>query len=227
MTAIHTRPRMVIYLDDDVKDWWERSAAMLGVKPSTYVSMLLAGIANTNSSPLQLLDAVQQCLVRHNGVMPSTSVTHRVVSEPPQNSVDVNQLSHPEHIHSSTLPLKKREKKKTSSDEPEGFPAFWEAVPRKVGKGQARKAYATALNKVTAERLEREAMKWATAVNGTDPKFVPHPATWLNGERWEDEPDAVASPFGGGGYDAAAQDRRLERTRLENEARRRGEEIWP
>ena len=22
----------------------------------------------------------------------------------------------------------------------------------------------------------------------SDPRFVPHPATWLNGHRWEDEP---------------------------------------
>ena len=28
---------------------------------------------------------------------------------------------------------------------------------------------------------------------GKDPKFICHPSTWLNQERWEDEPDAVVS----------------------------------
>jgi hypothetical protein len=31
--------------------------------------------------------------------------------------------------------------------------------------------------------------RYAKSVEGSDPKFVAHPATWLNGERWDDEPD--------------------------------------
>ena len=27
-----------------------------------------------------------------------------------------------------------------------------------------------------------------------DAQFIPHPATWLNQERWDDEPDQVAIP---------------------------------
>jgi len=64
------------------------------------------------------------------------------------------------------------------------FDEFWAAYPRKVGKGQARKAYATALKTTDAAIL-------LTAVQRIpkpeDMEFFPHPSTWLNGERWLDE----------------------------------------
>jgi hypothetical protein len=30
--------------------------------------------------------------------------------------------------------------------------------------------------------------RYAAEVRDTEPKFILHPATWLNGKRWEDEP---------------------------------------
>lgn len=70
------------------------------------------------------------------------------------------------------------------------FERWWTAYPRKVGKKDALKAYRRARREVDATRLvagaEREAAKLRA---GTEPKFIPHPATWLNGGRWEDEPD--------------------------------------
>lgn len=64
------------------------------------------------------------------------------------------------------------------------FDEFWSAYPRKVGKGQARKAYATALKKTDHDTL-------LAAIRATpppeDPKYFPHASTWLNGERWLDE----------------------------------------
>lgn len=61
------------------------------------------------------------------------------------------------------------------------FDLWWESYPRKVAKGSARKAYQTALKKVSADSL----LKLTKAFNfGTDERFIPHPATWLNAERW-------------------------------------------
>lgn len=69
------------------------------------------------------------------------------------------------------------------------FARFWQAYPRKVGKADARKAFDKACHKLAPEEitgaLERAKAAW------TDPQFIPHPATWLNGERWEDEPEAL------------------------------------
>lgn len=72
------------------------------------------------------------------------------------------------------------------------FDAFWTAYPRKVGKGAARRAWAGAMRKVRGD-----AAAIIAAVRDypfpPDAQFVPHPATWLNGERWaDDRPDAAA-----------------------------------
>lgn len=72
------------------------------------------------------------------------------------------------------------------------FPDFWAAYPRKVGRGAAEKAFAAAIAKGAtvadiAAGLNRQV--WPD-----DPRFVPHPATWLNQGRWQDDPDAAAPP---------------------------------
>jgi hypothetical protein len=71
----------------------------------------------------------------------------------------------------------------------EGFEEFWKLYPRKVAKGDARKAW----NQVAAIRppLER-LLKAVVVARATEDwrrdggKFVPYPATWLRAERWED-----------------------------------------
>lgn len=77
----------------------------------------------------------------------------------------------------------------SGDDATEGFEAWWKLYPRKVGKGQARKAYTSALKKADADTLADSAEAYGQKVIGTDPRFIAHPATWLNGERWLDEPE--------------------------------------
>lgn len=70
------------------------------------------------------------------------------------------------------------------------FETFWAAYPRKTAKGEARKAWAkldpvgglldTIMAAVEAQKNSRQ---WL-ADGG---RFIPHPATWLNQARWEDE----------------------------------------
>lgn len=69
------------------------------------------------------------------------------------------------------------------------FETWWSIYPRKVGKGQARKAYTSALKKASTDELSAAATAYAEKVATTEPRFIAHPATWLNGERWTDEPD--------------------------------------
>ena len=68
--------------------------------------------------------------------------------------------------------------------EADGFDDFWAAYPRKVGKGQARKAWNVAVTKTSASAIVQacEGYRWS----GSE-KYTPHPATWLTGERWADE----------------------------------------
>lgn len=74
-----------------------------------------------------------------------------------------------------------------SSDAQSEFDAFWAECPRKVGKGKARQAFAKARKGADATTIIAGMKRHARMVAHTEQQFIPHPATWLNGERWEDE----------------------------------------
>lgn len=79
---------------------------------------------------------------------------------------------------------------------PPGFDVFWEAYPRKVAKNDAAKAFAKV--KPDAELLARmlaaiEVQRAGESWRKDGGKFIPHPATWLNGARWQDEAPAAAA----------------------------------
>jgi len=63
------------------------------------------------------------------------------------------------------------------------FDAFYLAYPRKVSKANARKAWEKNKCNLTEilPALEQHKKGWK------DPLYIPHPATWLNQRRWEDE----------------------------------------
>ena len=76
------------------------------------------------------------------------------------------------------------------------FPKFWKLYPRKVGKDKAEKAWGKL--KVTQELFDLMATALAKQVLTPDwlkdkGQYIPHPSTWLNGKRWEDEIPDVAS----------------------------------
>lgn len=70
------------------------------------------------------------------------------------------------------------------------FEAFWSAWPRKVAKAEARKAWAQTsrvrpdLQTILTAILAASATEQWMRGNG---QFIPHAASWLRGERWEDE----------------------------------------
>lgn len=76
------------------------------------------------------------------------------------------------------------------------FDKFWRIYPKKVAKKSAQKKFDSIFKKlppdkfdlllqiiITALELQKKSDKW-TRDNG---RFIPHAATWLNGERWKDE----------------------------------------
>lgn len=72
------------------------------------------------------------------------------------------------------------------------FDQFWAAYPKKVGKQLAIKAYAKALKLTTPQKI----LEGVQGLIGQklEPKFIPHPTSWLNAGRWEDELDPAAKP---------------------------------
>lgn len=92
-----------------------------------------------------------------------------------------------------------KERKPAMSGQPDGseqtFDQFWQPYPNKVAKAAALKAWKKI--KPDASLLARILSALATAKESDSWKkdggrFVPHPATWLNGKRWEDESPAQA-----------------------------------
>lgn len=69
------------------------------------------------------------------------------------------------------------------------FDAFYDAYPRKVGKSAARRAWGVATKTVPPEVIVSAATRFANDPNlPLDKNFIPHPSTWLNQGRWDDEP---------------------------------------
>lgn len=106
-----------------------------------------------------------------------------VVNEPPPNQepLTINQEPIDQKTCSATACV--------SADE-NLFPKFWGLYPRKVGKADAQKAWKKL--KVTDELYGLITSGLARQVVSTDwtkdkGQYIPHPSTWLNGRRWEDE----------------------------------------
>lgn len=102
---------------------------------------------------------------------------------------------------SPTLPLGRegmgRESKKTPSSPATPsteFDTFWAQYPRKVGKQAAVKAYTKALKATTPEQILKGIKLLRLETAGKQIEFTPHPATWLNDGRWDDEPSSAAKP---------------------------------
>lgn len=70
------------------------------------------------------------------------------------------------------------------------FDGFWKAYPRKVNKPSAERAWKKlkANPELLASMLSAlERQKRGAAWTKDGGQFIPHPATWLNGRRWEDK----------------------------------------
>ena len=83
--------------------------------------------------------------------------------------------------------IKKRIELNTIDRSTADFDAFWAVYPRRAGKGNARTAWTKALRKTDAQTLIRAAQSLRDDPNRED-QYTPLATTWLNGERWEDDP---------------------------------------
>ena len=74
------------------------------------------------------------------------------------------------------------------------FDEFWAEYPKKVGKDAARKAFDKRkpsrdllVRMLASIRAQAQTLAWQKDGG----QFIPHPATWLNEGRWQDEETAV------------------------------------
>ena len=72
----------------------------------------------------------------------------------------------------------------------ERFEEFWALYPKKVGKGKAKESW---LKKKPSETLHQKILAAVESAKNSrewlseNGKYIPHPTTWLNQERWDDE----------------------------------------
>lgn len=114
-----------------------------------------------------------------------------------QDTEKVYNKTHSIEGSSTSLEIKEKRKyikEKSPAEEGPVFDEFYEPYPRHVQRKNAEKAW----KKLTADEkrlaiadiaIRREA--WLTR----DKEFIPHPASYLNGCYWEDEPEAVQSDY--------------------------------
>jgi hypothetical protein len=70
------------------------------------------------------------------------------------------------------------------------FNEFWSIYPRKVSKRVAEKAWLKLSNQEQLDALQalpNHIEYWK--LRNTETEYIPHPATWINQGRWEDELD--------------------------------------
>lgn len=66
--------------------------------------------------------------------------------------------------------------------------SIYNVYPRRVGKPAAIKAIVKAIAEFGFEHVYRATKSYSKARNGADMKFTPHPATWFNQQRFNDDP---------------------------------------
>ena len=80
-----------------------------------------------------------------------------------------------------------------TKDQLDQFDQFWRAYPRRVGKGAARTKFERALKLTTFETIMAGLHRQLAFYTTREQQFIPHPATWLHQERWDDEPQIATN----------------------------------
>jgi hypothetical protein len=79
---------------------------------------------------------------------------------------------------------------------PHDFDLFWKSYPKKIGKVAALKSWKKnnhpSVEKIiTAIEIQKSSEQWKKDGG----QFIPHPATWLNQGRWDDETAQTEDPI--------------------------------
>jgi len=105
------------------------------------------------------------------------------VKEPLSNG-EVTKQERPDSLIPDSLNLIPDSRKPRTSAL-DSFSAFWESYPNKTGKKKAKELWKR--NKpILVDVLK--AIAWQKKTDKWKKGFIPNPTTWLNEERWEDEP---------------------------------------
>lgn len=75
------------------------------------------------------------------------------------------------------------------------FESFWKKYPRKTAKAVAKRSWVKLNPDADTMIAIFAALEWqCNSKQWADDGIIPHPATWLNQRRWEDEPPTAIVP---------------------------------
>ena len=95
----------------------------------------------------------------------------------------------------------KAKKSKKRNDYPDDFEEFWRTYPRHEDKKKAFTVWQKALKGgATADEIIAGAARYAKYRAGEPEQYTKHPATWLNGDCWENEYSTAGIGYGSGQY---------------------------
>jgi len=119
--------------------------------------------------------------------------TGPAAGQPPVQQPD-QPVQQPDPKHQEASVKHQRHVRRMNGD-PQHFAEFYEAYPRKVGREEARKAFAKLA--VDSDTLQQMLIAVHAQASRDDwrkdgGKYIPHPATWLSGKRWQDELPVIA-----------------------------------
>jgi hypothetical protein len=164
----------------------ERRAAMKLLKDAETAGMIWRGIGKLT------LKATRVTLNDTRVTLKATQVTLNA------HGHERDHEKHEKHDkHESLFKEKKHshghrtEKIKLNPEDDKGFEAFWIDYPKKVGKAAVVAWWARTnpnddLLMLILDGLDKWREVWTS--RGTELRYIPHPMTWLNARRWEDEP---------------------------------------
>ncbi|MCK5013189.1 MAG: hypothetical protein KAS66_05175 [Candidatus Omnitrophica bacterium] len=122
---------------------------------------------------------------------------HQFINRPSESKIsvleivwDVTSTAHGILTEPSMLERKGKERKGKEQSKKEfdlAFADFWSLYLKKVGKGQAEKAFKSSLKITSLNQIMEGLARYNEANATTEQKYIKHPATWLNGKCWLDE----------------------------------------
>lgn len=129
----------------------------------------------------------------NNGGQLASSNSQAIAKQQPSNSLAAASGSQVRDVtvRDVTVRTVRKKTKDRTEDKDSAFAEFWSAYPKKVGKDKALQAWQKRRPNAELVATILEALRWQSQQEGwlkDGGQFVPHPATWLNQGRWQDEP---------------------------------------
>ena len=143
----------------------------------------------------KLAEIMEKAVAKHEALSKAgrkggLSRASRVATSPGQASYNNNKSNNKIKSKSKNKTKKKSATKVAYTSD---FETFWTAYPKKQGKQKAWESWQA--NNPPLEKCLFTIKSFEGSIEWHDPQYIPHPTTWLNQGRWDDEPTIEEKAF--------------------------------